>query len=93
MPVVTATTAWLGLRPVAKAFGDSFCTTKTLGMGISLRRATSATMRCSSGSSSRVTSLAPAMLRASLSEKKYATKFMMPAKINAMRATPGPPST
>ena len=44
MPVVAATAALSGLRPVAKALGWASSMMYTLGMGSSARRASSATM-------------------------------------------------
>ena len=43
MPVVTATTAWLALRPVANAFGEGLSMMATRGMGRCASVATSAT--------------------------------------------------
>src|SRR5919206_251431 len=58
-PVVTATTACFGLRPVAKAFGTSVSTTATRGFGRSDMAHSRSTMSCSSGASCRSTIFAP----------------------------------
>ena len=67
-PVVTATAAWSGLRPVAKALGVGLSTTYTRGLGMPARWASMATMACRSRASFSDTSRAPFMRRASLSE-------------------------
>ncbi len=78
MPVVAQTTAWLGLRPVAKAFGISVCAMATLGFGRSICWASRSTIACSSGAWSGVTSFAPIDMSASLSEKKYCVRAHAP---------------
>ncbi len=57
-PVVTQTTAALGLRPVANAFGTSVVAIATLGLGMSASAHSRSTTPCSSGACSGVTSLA-----------------------------------
>ena len=44
MPSVTATAAWLGLRPVAKAFAAADGIKKMRGIGIPARRVSRSTM-------------------------------------------------
>ena len=68
MPVVTATAAFSGLRPVAKAFGWSCRMMKTLGIGMPARCASRPTISWSSGALARVTGSAWCMRSASLSE-------------------------
>ena len=70
MPSVTATAAWDGLRPVAKAFGVGEGMTKSLGMGIPARRVSRSTISCSWGSSSRVTGFARWAMSAMRSENQ-----------------------
>src|SRR5215208_67074 len=68
MPVVTATVAFLGERPRAKAFGWRDSATATLGLGRSACTQRRSTIACSSGACSGVTSWAPMAASASLSE-------------------------
>jgi hypothetical protein len=70
MPSVTTTAAWLGLRPVANAFGCGLGDTYSRGMGIPARAASRRTIRCSSGNSASLTGTAPDARMAILSEKK-----------------------
>ena len=70
-PVVTATAAFFGFRPVANAFGTSLSITATLGFGRSAIAASRSTIACSSGASCSVTIFAPDAFSASLSEVKY----------------------
>src|SRR5204863_488739 len=58
-PVVTATAACLGLRPVANAFGTSLSTIAIRGFGRSAMAHSRSTTACSSGASSGATTLAP----------------------------------
>ena len=92
MPVVTATTAFLALRPVAKAFGESLSMTKTLGLGMLARRATSATMKCSRGSFSSDASVAWAMRRAMLPLNQKLKMFITAAMAKKMMAPHMPKS-
>ena len=73
MPTVTATSAFFGLRPVAKAFGTMLLMTATLGIGMPAFMATRSTIAKSSGSCSRLTSFAPVDHMIILSERKYWT--------------------
>ena len=91
MPVVAATAALRGFRPVAKALGESFSMMYTLGIGRPLCLACSSTMKCSSGASCGVTSLAPAIFRASLSLYQYAPKFISSDSPKAIAIPPEPP--
>ena len=75
MPVVTATTALVGLRPVAKALGCSCGATATTGIGRPARWRRRSTIRYSSGASASVTTLAPYIRSTRRSEKKYITKL------------------
>jgi hypothetical protein len=70
MPVVTATTPWAGLRPVANAFGDGSSMTKNRGIGMPARAASSAVIAWRPGPSSRESGRAPFILSTSRSEKK-----------------------
>ncbi len=58
-PVVTQTTAFCGLRPVAKAFGMSLSATATRGLGMSASAQSRSTAPCSCGYCSGVTRWAP----------------------------------
>ena len=69
--MVTQTTAALGLRPVAKAFGMSVCAIATLGLGMSARAHSRSTTPCSSGACSGVTSLACMAYMAILALNQY----------------------
>ena len=71
IPRVAQTTAWSALRPVAKAFGMSVSAIATRGLGMSASahsRSTIACSRAASGSSVGLTSCAPAVASAILSE-------------------------
>ena len=70
MPWVTATAAFWGLRPVAKALGCGLGETYRRGMGMPARSARPLTIWCSSGNWAAVTGSALAALMAILSEKK-----------------------
>ncbi len=85
MPVVTQTTEWLGVRPVAKAFGMSVTATATRGLGMSASTQSRSIMACSSGACSGVTSLPPMDLSASRSEK-YHWPHAMPRVITRPEA-------
>jgi len=65
---VTQTAACFGDRPVAKAFGTGVSMIATFGLGRSASAQSRSTMSCSSGASSRVTTLAPEAASAILSE-------------------------
>ena len=67
-PVVTATAACFGFRPVAKAFGTSVSTTAIRGLGRFAIAQSRSTIACSSGASSCETIFAPEAARASLSD-------------------------
>src|SRR5215218_4956015 len=71
IPVVTQTTAWCWLRPVAKALGRSVSAMATLGLGMSARAQSRSTVWCSSGACSGDTSWPRMAARARRSEKKY----------------------
>ncbi len=64
MPVVTATAAWLGLRPVANAFGSGRSMMYSEGIGIPARPARSRTMRSTWGASPGCIGRAPLALSA-----------------------------
>ncbi len=93
IPVVTATTALLGLRPVAKAFGCSCGATATTGIGRPARCRIRSTIRYSSGASASVTTWAPYILSTSRSEKKYMMKLKNMPKIRAIIRPWEPPSS
>ncbi len=67
-PVVTATAACFGLRPVANAFGTSVSTTAMRGFGRFAIAQSRSTIACRSGASSGETTFAPEAASASLSE-------------------------
>ena len=70
-PVVTHTTADLGLRPVANAFGTSVVAIATFGLGMSASAHSRSTTPCSSGACSGVTSLACMAYMAILALNQY----------------------
>src|SRR5271170_911859 len=91
-PCVTATDAWLGLRPVANAFGAGCGIMKSLGIGklaLAARRSITAYKR---GSSSRLMGTAPLDFSAILSEKKYAPPLISTANTSAIVMPFDPPS-
>ena len=65
------TTAALGLRPVANAFGTSVCAMATLGLGMSASAHRRSITPCSCGACSGVTSLACMAYMAILSLNQY----------------------
>ncbi len=85
MPRVAHTTAFLGLRPVAKALGTSVSATPTFGLGMPANAHSRSTMACSCGSCSGVTSLACIENIAILPENQYWEKIAP----NMMRTTNG----
>src|SRR5574344_1768768 len=91
IPVVTATAAWEGLRPVAKAFGTSERMMHTFGIGSSALAARRCTRRYSSGACSEETSWAPYARSTMLSLNQYEKKFMAKDRINMMAAPCEPP--
>ena len=88
-PVVTATAACFGLRPVAKALGTSVSTIAIFGLGRSASAQSRSTMSCNSGAWSRSTTFAPAAASASLSEVKYWKKAIA-AMITSIPTQPTP---
>src|SRR5712691_7931042 len=72
-PVVTATAACLGLRPVANAFGTSLSISAIRGFGRSAIAHRRSTMSWSSGAWLRSTIFAPAAASATLSAVQYFT--------------------
>ena len=91
-PCVTATDAWLGLRPVANAFGAACGIMNSLGIGkfaLAARRSITAYSR---GDSSRLIGTAPLDFSAILSEKKYAPPFISTANTSAMVMPFDPPN-
>jgi hypothetical protein len=66
--VVTQTTAWSALRPVANAFGRSTSAIATRGFGMSASAHSRSITPCSSGASCGVTSRARIAFSASVSE-------------------------
>ena len=71
IPLVAQTTAWSALRPVANAFGMSVSAIATRGLGMSASAQSRSTMPCrraASGESVGLTSRAPAVASAILSE-------------------------
>ena len=93
MPVVTATTALLGLRPVAKALGCSCGATATTGMGSPARWRSRSTIRYSSGACASVTTWARYIRSTSRSEKKYMTKLNRLPMTRAKTRPCEPPSS
>ena len=69
-PLVTQITAFLLLRPVANAFGMGDWAMATLGLGMSASAQIRSMMPCSRGACCGVTSTAPAVLSAILSDQK-----------------------
>ena len=90
MPVVTATTACDGFRPVAKALGCSWGATATTGIGRPARWRSRSTIRYSSGAWASVTTCAPYIRSTSRSEKKYIPKLKAKPK-RAARSRPCEP--
>src|SRR6266446_8405959 len=90
-PSVTATDAWQGLRPVAKALGAASGTTYSFGTGRFAFAARRSMTSYSLGACSRLTSCAPLDHSAILSEKKYAKALPIRAMINAMVMPLRPP--
>src|SRR6185503_5375522 len=90
MPLVTATTACCGSRPVANAFGAGWSITKMRGVGRPAVSATRLTMRYSSGASASVTGFAPANESAMRSLNHHAPKFMTIEMSNAGSTADGP---
>ena len=86
-PLVTATAACFGLRPVANAFGTSVSITATFGFGRSAIAQSRSTIAWSSGASCSVTTFAPEALSASLSDVKY-WKKASPAMISTIGRIP-----
>ena len=70
-PVVTQTTAALGLRPVANALGTSVCAMATRGLGMSANATRRSITPWSSGACSGVTSLACMAYMAILALNQY----------------------
>jgi hypothetical protein len=89
--VVTATTAWLASRPVAKALGEKLSMMATRGFGTRAYVASSSTRRWSPGASAGLTSRAPAMRRARSPENQYAPRFITSATTNANAMPLWPP--
>ena len=83
IPVVAATVACFGCGPWRRRSGESFWMMQTFGLGMPAIDATSSTIACSCGSCSGVTSFAPVIRSASLSENQYEPMFMTSAKMNA----------
>src|SRR6267378_4028400 len=90
-PSVTATDAWQGLRPVAKALGAASGTTYSFGTGRFAFAARRSMTSYSLGACSRLTGCAPLDHSAILSEKKYAKALPITAMINAMVMPLRPP--
>ncbi len=75
-PVVTQSTAWSALRPVAKAFGRSVSATATRGLGMSATAQSRSIAPCRCGCCSGVTSVACMANRAIRSEyQNWATSM------------------
>ena len=74
-PEVAQTTAFLGLRPVAKALGMSVWAMATRGLGMSASAQRRSITPCSSGACSGVTSLACMEYMAILSLNQYWQKI------------------
>ena len=68
-PVVTTSTAFLLLRPVANAFGMSVCAIATRGLDMSASAHSRSMIPCSCGACSGVTSCAPDARSATLSDQ------------------------
>ena len=90
-PVVTATTACSGLRPVAKALGWGESMRYTRGFGMPARRAISPTAWCRSGASASDTGTAPAAFTASTSLFQYEAPLMTTPNTRPIAAPPTPP--
>src|SRR3954447_6857513 len=86
MPVVTQTTAFCGLRPVAKAFGRSTSAIATRGFGMSASAQSRSIVPCSSGASSGVTIRPCIAYNAIRSENQYCTNSAPPAMTTASTA-------
>jgi hypothetical protein len=78
-PVVAATTACCGSRPVAKAFGASSSITYTFGIGVPVVIERFSTMRYSRGLSAFWISRAPLIASACRPEAKYWMSVYRPA--------------
>ena len=91
-PSVTHTTAWWGLRPVAKALGWGSGEIATVGIGRFARWASPATIWYSSGASAAVTTRARAARRASLSLFQYENPTMPRPKSRPISSPVDPPS-
>ncbi len=82
IPVVTATTDFVGLRPVAKALGIGLSTTATFGFGRSAIIHNFVIVSWSFGCSLSDTILAPILHRTSLSDMKYWMNMNPPMKMS-----------
>ncbi len=91
-PSVTATAALLGLRPVANAFGCSDEITKSRGIGMPARPASSSTSSYTVGASSRASGCARLILSAIRSENQNIAKLKATAS-SAARISPAVPPT
>ncbi len=91
IPSVTHTTAFSGLRPVAKALGWSCGATATVGIGSPARWRSRSTIPYSSGSSAAVTVRAPYARSTIPAEPQYMKKFMPPASSSAIHMPLAPP--
>ena len=88
-PVVTQTTEFFWLRPVANAFGTSVSAIATFGFGVSDMAQMRSTTPCSSGASCRET-MRPFMANSVIrSEKKYCASRNRPATTSATTAHSG----
>ena len=86
-PVVTATAACFGLRPVANAFGTDVSITAIRGFGRLAIAQSRSTIACSSGASSAETIFAPDAASAILSDVQYWTTAI-PITITSIGASP-----
>ena len=87
-PVVTATAAFFGLRPVANAFGIWVSMIATFGLGRSASAQRRSIMSWSAGASSRSTILAPEASSASFADEKYWKTAIAPTITSATMKPP-----
>ncbi len=90
-PVVAATIACAGSRPVANALGAGSCTMNTLGIGVPVWMDRFSTMRHRRGSSAFVISTPPAIATACLVAMKYWNTANSAEPTSTMTKIPYPP--
>ena len=89
MPVVQQTTALLGERPMANAFGTLVSAIASLGFGRSAWMQRRSIIACRPGACSGVTSLAPIAARPILSDRNSCPTSSAP-RMTTMMPTPAP---